>query len=270
MYKVSVVIPTFNRAHTIERAIISVLEQSFQNFELIVVDDGSTDNTKFLLAKYPKVKYIYQENKGVSSARNTGIENAIGEYIALLDSDDEWLPQKLANQVGFMNDHPEFLWMHTEEIWIRSGVRVNQMKKNKKGGGDQFIASLNLCLISPSTVLVHRSLFDRYKFREDFEVCEDFDMWLKLLADYPVGFIAEPQINKYGGHEDQLSIKYFAMDIYRIKSIHWVLNNLELSDIKKHKASEIFTKKYEILKKGALKHSNQKLLNQLNQLHLVS
>lgn len=264
--KVTVIIPTFNRAYALSRSIDSVLSQTYKNVELIVVDDGSIDETQELLKSYPEIIVLSQKNAGVSSARNLGIEKATGEYVAFLDSDDEWLRHKLEYQIDFLINNPNYKWLHSQEIWIRNGVQVNQMKKHKKGGGDQFVPALDLCFISPSTVLMHISLLSDFKFREDFPVCEDYDLWLKLLVNYHIGFLAEPLIKKYGGHEDQLSFKYFAMDFYRIKSIRWVLDNMELDDERRFQAQEVFKRKIEILKKGALKHQNQKLLSDLKEL----
>ena len=260
---VSVIIPTYNRAHTIARALKSVFAQTFSDYEVIVVDDGSTDNTKVIVDEFSNITFIKQENLGVSAARNSGIKASKGKYIALLDSDDEWEAHKLQLQIDYLRKNSEYKWVHTEENWIRNGVRVNKMKKHKKGGGDQFIPSLDLCLISPSTVLMEKSLFDDILFREDFTVCVDFDLWLKLLVDYPVGFLSMALINKYGGHDDQLSTQFFAMNLYRIKTIHWVLKNMELDKTRRIETQRVFDKKYAVLLKGALKHENTKLIEEL-------
>ncbi len=254
---ISVIIPSFNRAETLTRAIQSVLGQTYQNFELLIIDDGSSDDTRHVVEKYPQLIYHYQDNQGVSCARNIGCHMAKGEWIAFLDSDDEWLPTKLEQQCRFILEHPKISCVHGEEIWIRNGKRVNPKKKHQKGGGDQFISSLELCLISPSTVMLRKDvLFSLGLFREDFTVCEDYDLWLKLTSRYEVGFISEPLIRKYGGHTDQLSQKYKAMDYYRVKSIDWVLRNLELTELKKQKAMEVLRTKCEILLRGYIKHNN--------------
>lgn len=264
MPKISVVIPTFNRAETIERAIDSVLNQTYNNFELLVVDDGSTDETEDIISNYPDIKYLKQENSGVASARNLGIKNSTGDYIAFLDSDDEWIPDKLLKQINFFDAHPEFEWVHSNEIWIRLGSELKQLKKHRKGGGDQFIPSLDLCLISPSCVLIKKEILSNTLFREDFEVCEDYDLWLRLLLNFPIGFIEEPLVHKYGGHADQLSTKFFAMDSYRIKTIHWILTNANIKGERLESAQEVFNQKHSVLLKGAIKHNNKKLLEELN------
>ena len=210
-----------------------------------------------IIQSYLEVKYVYIKNSGVSKARNIGYENANGELICFLDSDDEWLPNKLMLQVNFLNNNPQFDWVHANEIWIRDGIRVNQKAKHKKGGGDQFTASLNACIISPSVVMLKRSLLESFGvFDTRFTVCEDFDLWLKILAKKEIGFIDADVINKYGGHKDQLSTKFFAMDYWRIKTISHVLLKSDLSDEKRQMAIKILLKKTQVLLKGYLKHNN--------------
>ena len=252
----SVIIPTFNRAKVISRAIDSVLNQTYKNFELIVVDDGSTDNTQEILKKYDQIKIMTQENQGVSSARNSAIQISIGEWICFLDSDDEWLPTKLESQKNIILSHPKIIWNHTNEIWIRNGVRVNQMKKHQKAGGDQFKRSLELCIISPSTVCIRKDILLAHLFREDFPVCEDYDLWLKLSSQYEIDYIEEPLIYKYGGHEDQLSRKYIAMDYFRLKSMFDLYQNSNLSNQQIDYLKEEFRRKAKVLLKGYRKHNN--------------
>lgn len=221
---VSVIIPVYNRSQVVGRAIESVLSQSYKNFELIIVDDASSDETVEVLRKfenkYPQIKLILKEkNEGVSAARNTAARLAIGEWLAFLDSDDEWLPKKLETQLQLYAREERPL-IHTEEIWIRNGVRVNQRAIHKKGGGDQFFRSLELCCISPSAAMIKKDLFWQLGgFDEYFEVCEDYDLWLRLTAKHLVSYIATAQIVKYGGHEDQLSRKYHGMDYFRLKAL---------------------------------------------------
>ena len=268
--KVSVIIPTFNRCEVLARALSSVILQGYKNLEIIVVDDGSTDLTRKLIEeKFPKVNYYYQTNKGVSSARNFAIKKSTGKYVSLLDSDDEWEKDKLQQQVIYFQENPQAKLVHTNEKWIRNGQFVNQMKKHRKGGGDQFIPSLELCLISPSSVMFTRQLFDEIGgFREDFPVCEDYDYWLKVTSRYEVGYIDNPLTVKYGGHDDQLSRTYFAMDFWRIKSIDWILKNRELSADQYLAARETLLKKSRILLKGYLKHQNFTNYDEVNRLLL--
>ena len=228
---VSVIIPTYNRKHTLKRAIQSVRIQSSPPFEIIVVDDGSNDGTKdWVKQEYPDIKYIYQKNSGVSSARNKGIKIARGDWIALLDSDDEWLPNKLNEQINKIKLNLDVKILHSNEIWIRNGVRVNQMKKHKKFGGYIFEKCLDMCRISPSSVMLKKAIFDDIgNFDESLKICEDYDLWLRITSKYPVCFLDIPLIKKYGGHSDQLSKAHDGIEFYRIQSLQKILESKILS-----------------------------------------
>ena len=222
MAAVSVIVPTFNRAHKIARAVASVFYQTFTDHEVLVVDDGSEDRTTEVLAPFgSSITCIsHPGNRGVSAARNTGIRESHSPLIAFLDSDDYWLPNKLAAQVAFFSEHPQAVACQTEELWIRRGVRVNPMKKHFKPSGDIFEPSLKLCVVSPSAVVVKRSLLQEVGvFDEDFPVCEDYDLWLRISWKYPIWLIPEPLVIKEGGDFDQLSRSVEGMDRYRIKAI---------------------------------------------------
>lgn len=267
--QIDIILPSYNRASILDRAIQSVLNQSHQHFRLFVIDDGSTDETALVIAKHAgneKVHYLKQDNKGVSAARNFGIKASTAEWIAFLDSDDEWLPQKLATQVKFIKDHPDLRFVHSNEIWIRHGARVNPKNKFNKSNVDIFKRSLELCLISPSTVMMKRELSSQHgHFDESFTVCEDYDLWLKILAREEVGFISELLIKKYGGHEDQLSTKYPAMDFWRIRSMIKLMNT-NISQDKKEMIKEEIKKKAPILLQGYLKHQNHQEHAELTEL----
>jgi glycosyltransferase involved in cell wall biosynthesis len=228
---VSVIIPTYNRGWILREAVDSVLNQDFTDFELIVVDDGSTDDTGEILATYGRsVIALRQPNRGVSAARNRGIAEARAQLVALLDSDDLWLPQKLSRQVDFFKINPEALICQTEETWVRNGVRVNPKKRHRKFSGMIFEASLALCLVSPSAVMMRRELFDRVGlFDRRLPACEDYDLWLRVSCRYPVYLIDEPLIIKRGGHADQLS-KAAGLDRYRIAAIRKLLDSGTLSE----------------------------------------
>lgn len=251
----SIIIPTFNRSSLLKRALESVCKQTFLNYEVIVIDDGSSDDTaEMVRTEFPAVRYYYQTNRGVSSARNKGLESAIGSWIAFLDSDDEWLPQKLEKQFALLELNPTEKVCHTEEIWVRNGVRVNQMKKHRKTGGWIFPQCLLLCAMSPSSIIIHRSIFDDVGgFDTDLPACEDYDLWLRITAKYSVLYIEEPQIIKYGGHEDQLSQKHWGMDRYRIKSLQKVISENQLDSENSHLATAMLLKKSKIFQQGALK-----------------
>jgi glycosyltransferase involved in cell wall biosynthesis len=223
---VSVIIPTYNRAGMLKEAIDSVLAQDFTDFELIVVDDGSTDDTPRILRAYgSKIRVIRQPNQGVSAARNRGIAAASGRFIAFLDSDDLWLPCKLAIQIDFFKKNPDALICQTEEIWIRNGVRVNPKERHRKVSGMIFEQSLDLCLVSPSAVMARAGLFDRFGlFDENLPACEDYDMWLRVSCRCQIYLIHTPLIIKRGGHADQLS-RQPTLDKYRIQAIKKILDS---------------------------------------------
>ncbi len=242
---VSVIVPVYNRAKLVTRAIDSVLKQSRPPLEIIVVDDGSTDETPDVLRQYgSKIKIIRQAHRGVSAARNRGIRSARGQWIALLDSDDEWLPKKLAMAEEFHHAHPEYLIFQSEEIWIRKGKRVNPKKKHRKYGGWIFKQSLPLCIVSPSAVIFHRSLLEQIGlFDESFPVCEDYDLWLRVAKKFPVGLDERAGIIKYGGHEDQLSHQYWGMDYFRVLAMEKHIDDAHLaSDLKEALLKEILSK----------------------------
>ena len=250
--KISVIIPTFNRKKTLERAIQSVIDQSLSPFEILIIDDGSNDGTEqWVKENFQNIKYIYQNNHGVSSARNTGIENAHGDWVAFLDSDDEWLPNKLYEQVKAIDSNPEMKFFHTNEIWIRNGVRVNQMKKHKKYGGYIFEKCLDICRVSPSSVLIQKEVFDNIGiFDESLRVCEDYDLWLRITSKYPVVFLDIPLIYKYGGHADQLSKVNDGIESYRIQSLEKIIKSGFLSNEQKVMAVNALVNKMKIYSKG--------------------
>lgn len=252
---VSVVIPTYNRIRELKRALVSVYCQTHSPHEVIVVDDGSTDNSAEMIAQeFPDASYFLQPNQGVSSSRNVGIRQASGAWVAFLDSDDEWLPNKLAVQTGQLRDNPTMRICHTDEIWVRNGVRVNPMKKHTKFGGWIFQHCLSLCLISPSSVLIHRSLFDEIGlFDERLPACEDYDLWLRICSCLPVLYVDKPLLVKYGGHTDQLSRQFWGMDRFRIRALQRVLATGHLTHEDRNAALETLIRKASVYAKGARK-----------------
>lgn len=219
------IIPVYDRTLQLKAAVDSVLAQTFKDFEIFVIDDGSTVDIRSFVVTDPRVKIVRQKNRGVSAARNAGIKLAKGKYITLLDSDDTWLPEKLAKQVKYMEQHPELLISQTEDIWIRNDQRVNPHNKHQKKAGDIFVNSLELCLISPSAVIMRKELFDKVGlFDETLPACEDYDLWLRVTSRYPVGLLPEQLIIRYAGHSDQLSVRYWGMDRFRVKSLRKILN----------------------------------------------
>ena len=259
--KLSVIIPTWNRANRLASALRSVYAQSLPAAEVIVVDDGSSDDTRGLVhSQFPDARYIYQPNRGVSSARNTGIQAATGDWIALLDSDDRWQPDKLAQQCEHLRTRPGYKICHSDEIWIRNGRRVNPMKKHAKYGGHIFRQCLPLCVISPSAVMIHRQLLNEVGlFDESLPACEDYDLWLRICARHPVLYIDKPLITKEGGHSDQLSRHYWGMDRFRIHALEKILAADTLDAVNHAAALATLLEKLAIVIKGAIKHGNHEL-----------
>ncbi len=249
--KLSVIIPTFNRAKLLKRALKSVFAQTLQPFEVIVVDDGSTDDTKEMVKEFP-IKYFYQKNKGVSTARNLGIKNSSGDVIAFLDSDDEWMKDKIKLQLPCHEQ--DMLFSHTNEIWIRDKKEIKQKSHHKKPDGKCFYENISFCKISPSTVMINKSLFEKVGyFDESLEVCEDFDMWLRVLKVTPVKLIENPLTIKHAGEDSQLSFKYFAMDRFRVEAL--------MKHLPDKKIKNEIEKKLSIMRQGAKRHQNQELLD---------
>ena len=257
--RVSVIIPTFNRAAMLAEALDSVLAQDFDAFELILVDDGSADRTQQVLAPYGyRLRVARQENRGVSAARNLGVALGRGELIAFLDSDDLWRPGKLRTQAAYMDAHPELGICQTEEIWIRDGRRVNPRLRHRKAAGMFFERSLELCLVSPSAVMMRRHLFERVGgFDESLPACEDYDLWLRIGCRQPVGLIDAPLVVKRGGHPDQLS-RQPGLDRYRIRAIAKLLDGGLLDAAQRRAALRVLAAKCAIYAQGCRRRGREK------------
>jgi len=258
---VSVIIPVYNRSEFLKRAVESVLAQSFKDYELVVVDDGSiedlSDARRLIEAKGHRLLRL--SRSGVSAARNTGVFETSAPWIAFLDSDDLWLERKLEAQVRFLTSNPEIRICQTEERWIRKGRFVNPRKYHKKPRGRAFEASLGLCCISPSAVILERSLFlEHGGFDERMVVCEDYDLWLRITARHEVGLIDEPLIEKYGGHADQLSCSVVGIDRFRVFALVKLYLNGELDLGQELLLLRELARKAAILSSGAMKRGNDK------------
>jgi glycosyltransferase involved in cell wall biosynthesis len=262
--QISVIIPSFNRLESLKRAVNSVLDQDCEVDELIVVDDGSTDDTSnYIRQSFPQIKLIQQTNRGVSAARNAGIKQANYDWIALLDSDDSWHHNKISTIKEHHSQQPDIGLIHSDEIWIRNHVRVNAMNKHQKTGGNVFLRCLPMCVISPSAVVLKRSIIKSVGyFDESLPACEDYDLWLKICCQHAVHYIDQPLITKYGGHEDQLSTQHWGMDRFRIRSLSRLIQQGELSDAYRLAANAMMQKKLTVLLNGAKKHNNQSVLDE--------
>jgi glycosyltransferase involved in cell wall biosynthesis len=250
---ISVIIPTYNRATFLPATLSSVLNQSQRVDEIVVVDDGSTDNTKDVLSQYG-VKYLYQANRGVSSARNLGVKNAKNEWIAFLDSDDIWHEDKIEKQIAFHTQNRDILFSHTDEVWLRDSKVVKKPKHHKKPYGNCFVDNLPFCKIGPSTVIIHKSVLeDVGYFDESLKVCEDYDLWLRVLSKYEVGLVDEELVTKTAGH-NQLSFDTPMLDIYRVEALQKHIESEYQDEVKKE-----LIRKCNVLIKGAIKHQNLNL-----------
>lgn len=246
----------------VREAIESVLAQSFAAYELIVVDDGSTDNSAQELQRFDsKLKLLTGQKKGVSAARNYAVSHSSGRYLAFLDSDDLWRPAKLERQTAFMERHPECQICQTEEIWIRNGTRVNPKAVHRKASGDIFLRSLDLCLVSPSAVMMTRQLFEKIGgFDEALPVCEDYDLWLRVAVDHEVALIPEPLVIKRGGHADQLSRSLWGMDRFRVQALAKLLRG-DLERTRRAAALATLRRKIAVLASGARKRGKERAAN---------
>jgi len=266
----SVIIPTYNRRERLRAAVDSVLAQTFRDFELIVVDDGSTDGTEGLLEGYgSSLRALRQANRGVSAARNAGISIASSPHIALLDSDDLWLPGKLEMQAAYIRDHPGILIHQCEETWIRNGRRVNPGRRHIKPEGMIFPQSLDLCLISPSSVVIRRDLLERTGlFDEALPACEDYDLWLRITLREKVGMLGKALVIKHGGHEDQLSRQFPAMDRFRVYSICRLLDTAggAMPEEYREMARRAAVQKCRVLLKGARRRGKCALADALERI----
>ena len=253
--EISVIIPAFNRASTLTRAIDSVKEQSYKVSEIIVVDDGSSDATSEVAKMYPEVLVLRQNNMGVSTARNNGVMMASSDWVAFLDSDDTWHPKKLAFQIAHHKKFPDTMVSYTDEVWIRDDKEWPVPKKFKKPEKVTFENSLDFCNIAPSSILINKAYFERLGgFDENLEVCEDYDLWLRILKEGSIDLIPQKLVNKYGGADDQLSLKHKFLDRWHVISLF------------KHIETPLVREKIlfmcEGLQKAALKYKDEKLLDE--------
>jgi glycosyltransferase involved in cell wall biosynthesis len=264
---ISVIIPTYNRAGFLEQAIASVLAQSLACGEILVIDDGSVDATSEIVSKISRIsrigrsaevpiRYLYQENKGASAARNKGISEARYDLLCFLDSDDRWAPQKLEMQRQAMEQQPHYLISHTGEIWYRQGKRVNQKKKHAPPHGEIFSRAVQMCVVGMSTVMVRRELFARYGlFAEDMLCCEDYDLWLRVSRKEEFLLVDEALTLKDGGRPDQLSALHrLGMDTWRIRSMCRLLETNQLRPDQYALALAELERKCTVYGQGCLKH----------------
>jgi glycosyltransferase involved in cell wall biosynthesis len=257
--QVSVIIPTYNRRAMVREAIDSVLAQAAASFELIVVDDGSSDGTGEDLtrrgAEHAKTVRIERTaNRGPAAARNRGVAMARAPLVAFLDSDDLWLPEKLGRHLQFMRANPGCAISQTDETWIRNGRRVNPGTRHRKRAGDFFVDSLRTCLVSPSAVLMTKKLFDSIGgFDEDMCAAEDYDLWLRIQVEHEIGLLDEPLATRRGGHPDQLSATTPAIDRFRILALAKLLGGYSLTPERRLATTQVLTEKCRIYAAGLVR-----------------
>ncbi len=252
---VSVIIPTHQRLGMLREAVASVQGQTLAELELLVVDDGSTDGTWAWLQQQPALRALRSERRaGPSAARNLGAGAARGPYLAFLDSDDLFEPDKLRQQVALLEAQPQLALCHANELWLRNGRPLRQLEKHRKRGGWIFEHCLPMCRISPSAAMIRREVFEALGgFDEALEVAEDYELWLRLTCQHEVGFIEQPLITKRGGHPDQLSHKYPQIEGFRIEGLRRVILRCPLSDSQRQAAMEELRRKCEIFARGCQK-----------------
>jgi glycosyltransferase involved in cell wall biosynthesis len=261
---ISVVIPTYNRELFLSNCLASVVAQTLQPLEVIVVDDGSTDNTRRLVHSMMEqapcpIRYLYQENSGAAAARNLGINATQGALICFLDSDDRWYRDKLEVQAAAMSTHPSIRISHTKERWYRRGDHLNQKKKHQSPDGDIFFACLPMCVVGMSTVMMETSLFTQYGlFDVDLPCCEDYDLWLRISCQEPFLLVDQPLTIKEGGRADQLSVIHrVGMDRHRITALCKLLEGECLTQSQQRAALQELQRKCHIYGHGCIKYGRR-------------
>ncbi len=214
---VSIVIPTYNRETFITKALDSVMAQTYQHFEVVVIDDGSTDNTRDVVQAYgEKVHYFYQRNKGIAGARNAGIKKSCGSYIAFLDSDDYWRPEKLERQMALFHEHREYGLVASCCASVRLDGSFRE--KNRPGKSGRVLTDLFIKnFIRTSSVVIKKACFEKVGlFDEELRECEEYDLWLRIAAQYSVGFINE-SLAVYVDNPEGISTDSLAGRLFRLK-----------------------------------------------------
>lgn len=257
---ISVIIPAYNRKHLLLEALASVSAQTFDDMETIVADDGSTDGTfEAVRREFPGVRYVRSAHTGFPGrVRNTGAAEASGKYLAFLDSDDLWVPEKIELQMRVFEAHPETALCHTRELWLRNGKEVSQAGQIHKREGIIFSDSLRKCIIGPSTVVMEKTLFDMYGgFREDLEIAEDYELWLRITCSNPVAYSDSALTVKRAGIWDQLSERYGHIEYYRIQALKALVDRTFFPDGEQRLAERELSRKCSIYAAGCRKRGRE-------------
>lgn len=242
MPEISVIIPVYNRPELLQEAAGSVLLQTFKDYELIIADDGSDDETAETAERIAasgaargRCRVLHLPHSGFPGAvRNRGAEAAAGRYLAFQDSDDKWMPAKLEKQHALMTgaksgggvtdtEEPPGI-SHTRELWLRGEKTVSQKGQKHRRQGDIFEDALKKCIIGPSTVMIERSLyFETGGFHERIEIAEDYEYWLRISSQHQVGYLDEALTVKRAGGWPQLSEKYGKIEWFRLCALAGLL-----------------------------------------------
>ena len=257
---ISVIIPVYNRFEMAKEAISSVIGQTYRDLEIIIVDDGSIDMTPVLETYFrddPRVKYIKIDHSGLPGlVRNRGVDISLGKYLAFLDSDDLWMDSKLEKQIKFLEKNSAYKVVHTREDWIRSGKKISQSGFNHKRFGNIFSDALVKCILGPSTIMLEKDLYIKLGgFRDDLEIAEDYELWLRLTNSNSIGYIDEPLITKRAGHVGQLSEKYGQIEIFRIRGLQKLVEQNYFKNENQQQAEKELASKCRIYAAGCRKRN---------------
>ncbi len=258
----SVIIPVYNRENLVSRAIDSVLQQTYPHWELIIADDGSTDKTRSVLDKYADnraISILSLDHCGKpGQVRNSAAVHSKGRWISFLDSDDSWMSDKLEKQIEYLGNHQNIRFIHTLERWERNDKIVSQAHRKHNKEGDLFKTSLGKCEIGPSTVMMGREIYlENNGFRNDLEICEDYEFWLRITSENAVGYLDEELVVKRGGHSDQLSTKYGFIENFKIEALKSLVDNEFFNGNQMFLAKKELARKCRIYSRGCRKRGKE-------------
>lgn len=269
------IIPVRDRPRLLRKAITSVLAQSVLPGELIIAVDQSTlagsndaEAAESLRvqaeAAGTRFELIAAGGHGPAAARNQAAGLSRAHWLAFLDSDDRWAAEKLEKQRDFLKRRPHLVACQTSETWTRHGKLIAQPQRLAPRGGRFLRDSFRTCLISCSSLMIARTTFEELGgFDESYPVCEDFELWLRLLIRHPVGLVAERLTHKHSGDWPQLSRTTPAPDYHRVRAILGILKNFELSTPERAAAEKACLEKMAILNKGARRHDSEEKMAEL-------
>ena len=261
MPRVDIIIPAYGRAGLLAEAIASVQAQTFTDWTLWIVDDASAEAIVLPTGRDSRIEVRrLPANRGPAFTRNYGASLGLAPYIAFLDSDDLWHPEKLEHAMAAFALDTNLLWWHSNELWLRHGQPAKQKTIHRKQGGQFFERALERCLISPSAVVLQRNFFTTISgFAPAFRLCEDYELWLRLLLRAPIGYSDEPLTIKRAGDWPQLSSAR-EIDRYRVLAMHrvWRLSRHEMPEHWRTALLDECVRKCTLLVGGAAKHQNER------------